>query len=164
MYFPLGVFGVSRTSATFSLHSVFFLGDINSLKGPVGSGNLLIGFKYFNSAFCWQSGKWLLTTGYSVTHYRYLYYATKREFGLYQEASHGVFLWGHFMTYFLRLNFLRLRLNRRISQKIAPRRKIQLYGSTCIDIIFFSCRWMFECFGLIFSVSDNYTSVFMCVI
>lgn len=50
MYFLLGVFGVSRTSATFSLHSVIFLGDIYSLKGPVGSGILLIGFKYFNSA------------------------------------------------------------------------------------------------------------------
>lgn len=43
-------FGVSRTSATFLLHSVIFLGDIKSLKGPVGSGNLLIGFNYFNSA------------------------------------------------------------------------------------------------------------------
>ena len=32
------------------------------------------------------------------------------------------------LIYFLRLNFLRWRLNRRISQKMAPRRKIQLYG------------------------------------
>lgn len=53
-----------------------------------------------------------------------------------------VFLWGHFMTYFLRLNILRLRLDRRILQKIASRRKIQLYGTPymmcSILLIFFN--------------------------
>ena len=34
---------------------------------------------------------------------------------------------GATFNYFLQLNFLRWRLKRRISQKIAPRRKIQLY-------------------------------------
>ena len=51
-------------------------------------------------------------------------------FRFYMYLKEGLYTWtfqAQYLFYFLRFNFLRWRLNSRISQKIAPRRNIQLY-------------------------------------
>ena len=53
------------------------------------------------------------------------------KFRFYMYLKEGLYTWtfeAQYLIYFLRLHFLRWRLHRRISQKIAPRRKIHLFG------------------------------------
>ena len=53
------------------------------------------------------------------------------KFRFYMYLKEGLYMQtiqAQYLINFLRLNFLRWRLNCRISQKIAPRRKVQLYG------------------------------------
>ena len=85
------------------------------------------------------------------------------KFRFYMYLKEGLYTWtiqSQYLIYFLRLNFLRWRLNRRISQKIAPRRKIQLYGI----ILLFQRKWgmLFQlCLSILLSEKQIFRHTFL---
>ena len=90
------------------------------------------------------------------------------KFRFYMYLKEGLYTWifhAQCKFFFLRLNFLWCRLNRRISQKISSHRKIQLYGlpftngSFVLSLVEFGplvlektkYRFIYFCYFIIFS-------------